>query len=85
MQPIKREYGITEASICRISNVIFFRFYRKYNFPGVIGCIDCTHIAIFPPKKDDPNTPEHLYVNRKGYHSLNVQLVSMYLMSSNKF
>ena len=43
--------------------------------PGVVGCIDCTHVAIFPPKIDDEHYPEHLYVNRKGYHSVNVQLV----------
>ena len=39
--------------------------------PGVIGCIDCTHIAIVKPDND-----EHLFFNRKGYHSLNVQMVS---------
>ncbi|KAJ3647953.1 hypothetical protein Zmor_019795 [Zophobas morio] len=50
-------------------------FYDKHGFPGVIGCIDCTHVAIFPPKSDDPSYPEHLYVNRKNYHSVNVQLI----------
>lgn len=43
--------------------------------PGIIGCIDCTHVAIFPPHIQDPLHPEHLYVNRKQYHSINVQLV----------
>ncbi|XP_031339432.1 putative nuclease HARBI1 [Photinus pyralis] len=50
-------------------------FFEKYNFPGIIGCIDCTHVAIFPPKVDDDNYPEHIYVNRKNYHSINVQLI----------
>ncbi|KAK5639252.1 hypothetical protein RI129_011744 [Pyrocoelia pectoralis] len=50
-------------------------FFEKYNFPGVIGCIDCTHVAIVPPKKDDLEYPEYLYVNRKRYHSINVQLI----------
>lgn len=46
-------------------------FYRKYNFPGIVGCIDCTHVAIKAPTED-----EHIYFNaRKRYHSLNVQLV----------
>ncbi|XP_049825046.1 putative nuclease HARBI1 [Aethina tumida] len=45
-------------------------FSEKYNFPGVIGCIDCTHVAIFSPKID-----EYVFVNRKGYHSINVQLI----------
>lgn len=45
--------------------------------PGVIGCVDCTHIAITRPGGDDEH-PEHIYVNRKGYHSINVQLVRAY-------
>ncbi|KAK9680537.1 DDE superfamily endonuclease [Popillia japonica] len=56
-------------------NTVRRSFFDKYNFPGIIGCIDCTHVAIFPPRIVDPNYPEHLYVNRKGYHSINVQLV----------
>ncbi|KAI4455559.1 hypothetical protein MML48_9g00005574 [Holotrichia oblita] len=57
-------------------NVVRRSFFDKYNFPGIIGCVECTHVAIFPPRIVDPNYPEHLYVNRKGYHSINVQLVS---------
>ncbi|XP_029178453.1 putative nuclease HARBI1 [Nylanderia fulva] len=51
------------------------KFWIKHRFPGVIGCIDCTHVAIVPPPKEDENYPEHIYVNRKGYHSINVQLI----------
>ncbi|CAI6352676.1 unnamed protein product [Macrosiphum euphorbiae] len=51
------------------------KFNTKYNFPGIVGIIDCTHIGIFPPKTDDPVHPEYMYVNRKNYHSINVQLV----------
>ncbi|KAJ8936288.1 hypothetical protein NQ314_012425 [Rhamnusium bicolor] len=51
------------------------RFFEQYNIPGIVGCIDCTHVAIFPPKIEDLEYPEHLYVNRKGYHSIDVQLV----------
>ncbi|XP_050064959.1 putative nuclease HARBI1, partial [Aphis gossypii] len=50
-------------------------FFSKYKLQGVIGAIDCTHIAITPPKKDDPIYPENIYVNRKGYHSINTQLI----------
>lgn len=46
-------------------------FFRKYHFPGIIGAIDCTHVRILCPKEE-----EHNYLNRKGYHSLNVQIVS---------
>lgn len=49
----------------------------KTSFPGVVGCIDCTHVAIVPPNSQNDNVPEYVYVNRKGYHSLNVQLVNI--------
>ncbi|XP_071652224.1 putative nuclease HARBI1 [Temnothorax longispinosus] len=51
------------------------KFWINHRFLGAIGCIDCTHVAIFPPPKEDENYPEHIYVNRKGYHSINVQLI----------
>ncbi|XP_044755625.1 putative nuclease HARBI1 isoform X2 [Coccinella septempunctata] len=51
------------------------QFYQNHGFPGVVGCIDCAHVAIFPPKVDDEVYPERIYVNRKGYHSINVQLI----------
>ncbi|KAJ8938175.1 hypothetical protein NQ314_011583 [Rhamnusium bicolor] len=47
------------------------KFYRRHKFPGIIGCVDCTHVAIYPPQVDE----EVAYVNRKGYHSINVQLI----------
>lgn len=50
-------------------------FFEKHNIPGVVGVIDCTHIAIFPPPANYALHPEHIYVNRKQYHSLNVQLI----------
>ncbi|XP_061395895.1 putative nuclease HARBI1 [Musca vetustissima] len=43
-------------------------FFEKTDFPGVIGCVDGTHIKIQAPSKED----QHLYFNRKGYFSLNV-------------
>ena len=48
---------------------------KNLELPGVIGVIDGTHIAIVPPNRDDLIYPEHVYVNRKGYHSINTQLV----------
>nr|XP_029707902.1 putative nuclease HARBI1 [Aedes albopictus] len=47
-------------------------FYAKHGFPGVIGCVDGTHVRIFKPVSDI----QHLYYNRKGFHSLNVMLSS---------
>ncbi|XP_046402920.1 putative nuclease HARBI1 [Ischnura elegans] len=50
------------------------RFMEKIRFPGVIGAIDGTHIAIVPPE----NNREHIYFNRKHFHSKNVQVVCDY-------
>ncbi|KAL4720635.1 hypothetical protein ACJJTC_003994 [Scirpophaga incertulas] len=52
------------------------RFYEKNGVPGVIGCIDGTHVAIIRPV-----IHEERYFCRKNYHSLNVQLVYMEIMS----
>ncbi|CAI6376781.1 unnamed protein product [Macrosiphum euphorbiae] len=55
------------------------KFYTKTRFPGVIGCIDCTHVALVPPSSNlnliENQHPEYIYVNRKCYHSINVQLI----------
>lgn len=46
-------------------------FYALGNFPNVIGAIDGTHIPI-----KNPGGPEaDLYINRKNFRSLNVQVV----------
>jgi len=46
-------------------------FFNRSKMPGIIGAIDCTHIAIQSPGGDDAE----IYRNRKGYFSVNVQLV----------
>ncbi|KAE9540774.1 hypothetical protein AGLY_004019 [Aphis glycines] len=46
-------------------------FYSVSQFPGVIGAIDCTHISIKSPGGENTE----LYRNRKGWMSLNVQIV----------
>ena len=38
-------------------------------FPNVVGAVDGTHVKIQAPTKDEDD-----YVNRKGYHSINVQV-----------
>ncbi|XP_018359697.1 PREDICTED: putative nuclease HARBI1 [Trachymyrmex cornetzi] len=50
------------------------QFMENTQFPGVIGAIDCTHIRILAPSVE-----EHNYVNRKGFHSKNVQIVNILL------
>ncbi|KAK7939911.1 hypothetical protein WMY93_003237 [Mugilogobius chulae] len=44
-------------------------FFFKSGLPGCVGCIDGTHVRIQAPSQD-----EHLFVNRKGFHSINVQI-----------
>ncbi|KYN05505.1 Putative nuclease HARBI1 [Cyphomyrmex costatus] len=61
--------------MCKIKMQSYFTMYFVHtNFPGVIGAIDGTHVAIWPPDKNR----EHLYINRKLYHSLNVMIVCDY-------
>ncbi|XP_064652596.1 putative nuclease HARBI1 [Lineus longissimus] len=51
-------------------------FYNISGFPRVLGCIDGTHVRIICPNQQGrvPNY-EASFVNRKGYHSLNIQAV----------
>ena len=46
------------------------QFAARAGFPNVIGAIDCTHIAIKAPSQN-----EFVYVNRKHFHSINVQII----------
>ncbi|XP_036329439.1 putative nuclease HARBI1 [Rhagoletis pomonella] len=46
-------------------------FYTKFRLPGVIGCVDGTHIAIRTPSAEER---PHFY-NRKGFYSLNTMVV----------
>jgi len=45
-------------------------FYNKCGIPKIIGAIDGTQIPI-----KGPSTNEEVYINRKGFHSINVQAV----------
>ena len=44
------------------------RILRERGFPGVVGCTHGIHVRIQVPNKN-----ENDYVNRKDFHSLNVQ------------
>ena len=46
------------------------KFYTVAHFPNVIGLIDGTHVKLIAP-----SLHEEQYVNRKGYHSINVQVI----------
>ncbi|XP_055849667.1 putative nuclease HARBI1 [Episyrphus balteatus] len=45
-------------------------FAKKYALPGVIGCVDSTHISLSRPVKN-----EKTYVNKNGIHSLNAMII----------
>ena len=48
-------------------------FYAMRVVPSVIGCIDGTHIHM-----QGPNQQEHEFVNRKNYHSINIQVILLH-------
>ena len=43
-------------------------FFKRFGFPQCLGAVNGTHISILKP-----NGNPTAYINRKGYHSLNVQ------------
>ncbi|XP_048481507.1 putative nuclease HARBI1 [Plutella xylostella] len=51
-------------------NTVKRRFFEVHNFPGIVGCIDGTHVCILRPAQN-----EEEYFNRKHTHSLNVQII----------
>ncbi|KAG0414747.1 hypothetical protein HPB47_008076 [Ixodes persulcatus] len=53
-------------------NTVMREFFEIARFPGVTGCIDCTHVRINSPGGDDAE----VYRNRKGVFSINVQVGS---------
>lgn len=56
-------------------NVAKQTFYQKFNMRGIIGAIDGTHVDIIAPPANDVDHPPHVYINRKGKHSINVMLI----------
>ncbi|XP_036144127.1 putative nuclease HARBI1 [Monomorium pharaonis] len=50
--------------------IVMQGFKRASGFPRIIGAIDGTRIRINAPKENSAD-----YVNRKGYHSIHLQLV----------
>ena len=47
------------------------KFYDVAHFPGVIGAIDCTHVRIICPNKENVTA----FINRKQFYCINVQAV----------
>lgn len=55
-------------------SIVMRDFFEVAQFPGVTGCIDCTHVRIKSPGGDNAE----VYRNRKGYFSINVQVGSQF-------
>ncbi|VDH99362.1 Hypothetical predicted protein [Mytilus galloprovincialis] len=53
-------------------NDVVRKFREKRGFPGIVGCIDGTHIHIKPPTEHPQS-----YVNRKSFHSVILQAVCL--------
>uniref|UniRef100_A0A671Y2E2 Putative nuclease HARBI1 n=1 Tax=Sparus aurata TaxID=8175 RepID=A0A671Y2E2_SPAAU len=51
-------------------SVIKRQFYEIAGFPNVVGVIDCTHVRLKAPSMND-----YAFINRKNYHSINVQVI----------
>ncbi|CAL4091778.1 unnamed protein product [Meganyctiphanes norvegica] len=63
-----REINMPETDAEKLQTMLDFA--NLQNFPRCIGAIDGTHIPIKPPSHE-----EFIYVNRKRFHSLNVQII----------
>lgn len=63
---------VTFPSTAEEKRKIMNQFYQSSGLPGVIGAIDCTHVPIQSPGGQDAE----VYRNRKGFFSINVQLIS---------
>lgn len=46
-------------------------FFESTGFPGVVGCVDGTHIHIVRPRRN-----EHLYFGKEGCHTINAMIVN---------
>lgn len=58
----------TDAEIRQIRQ----EFFNIARFPTCIGALDCTHVKIRSPGATEPE----IFRNRKGYFSINVQIIS---------
>ncbi|XP_018404575.1 PREDICTED: putative nuclease HARBI1 [Cyphomyrmex costatus] len=55
------------------AQAVINKFKENSKFPNTIGAIDGTHIQIVAPKENAVD-----YINRKGYHSIQLQVVCDY-------
>lgn len=60
---------ITWPDRARAEEIWTYKMKDKHTFPKVIGAVDGTHIKIAAPKLHS-----NAYINRKGYHSIQLQV-----------
>ncbi|KAI5637545.1 DDE superfamily endonuclease domain-containing protein [Phthorimaea operculella] len=51
------------------------QFQDMYGIPHTLGAVDGTHISIHKPPINHPTAPGSLFYNRKGYYSINCQMI----------
>lgn len=66
------KYPSTLHEITQVKN----GFFQNFQFAGVIGVIDGTHISIVPPVFGRI-PPRAVFLNRKNYYSINCQIILM--------
>lgn len=55
----------------------YFSFLHLHGMPNTLGAVDGTHIGIATPPLNHPTAPGNLFFNRKGFYSINCQMVIM--------
>ncbi|KFM65000.1 putative nuclease HARBI1, partial [Stegodyphus mimosarum] len=68
--PPFEQYGLLKKKFLELTKSSEF----PNGFPNILGAIDSTYVGILAPSGSSTST-DQAYLNRKGNHSLNVQLV----------
>lgn len=68
------------CKIITYQSFVCFRFEGLYNICNTVGAVDGTHIAISKPPMNHPTAPGSLFYNRKGFYSINCQIVRAHLV-----
>lgn len=57
------------------SDTVIINKRNKFNIARCLGVIDDTHISVIAPPTEHPIYPGLPYYNRKGYYSINCQII----------